>query len=140
MWPDYYTTYTTKGLNKNDMIFNKTQVATSMHLIFRGTLDPFLDIAKRKDWPQFTRGCRVLETSIMEVFATKMGECLVIQSTRYSDKDMAIFLDLDQVLVLLFDPFFSVVSEACEENGFVIKKTRCMILFLACLVTYGADS
>jgi hypothetical protein len=58
----------------------------------------------------------------------------------FSDKDMAIFLDLDQVLVLLFDPFFSVVSEACEENGFVIKKTRCMILFLACLVTYGADS
>jgi hypothetical protein len=99
-----------------EMWLNKTQVATySMHLIFRGTLDSFLDISKRKDWPQFTWGCRVCLRPQPWKFLPLMGECLVIQSTNsYSDKDMGIFLDLDQVLVLLFDPFFSVVSEADE--------------------------
>ena len=59
-------------LSRNNMVFNNSRVATSLQVIFRGThwIRFWALLQKENERPQVTLGCRVLETTAMEFFAS----------------------------------------------------------------------
>jgi hypothetical protein len=58
-------------LSRNDMVFNNTRAVTLMQVIFGGThWIHFLALLQKEDErPHIIQGCRVLETTSMEIFA-----------------------------------------------------------------------
>jgi len=59
-------------LSRNDMVFNNSRAATPLQVIFRGThwIRFWALLQKENERPQVTLGCRVLETTAMEFFAS----------------------------------------------------------------------
>ena len=59
-------------LSRNDMVFNNSRAATPLQVIFRGThwIRYWALLQKENERPQVTLGCRVLETTAMEFFAS----------------------------------------------------------------------
>jgi hypothetical protein len=66
------TLYWAIWLSWNDMVFNNTRVVTPMNVIFHWThWICFRALLQKEDErPHIIRGCRVLETSLMEIFAS----------------------------------------------------------------------
>jgi hypothetical protein len=66
------TLYWAIWLSWNDMVFNNTRVVTPMNVIFRWTHWICFRVLLRKEdeRPHIIRGWRVLETSMMEIFAS----------------------------------------------------------------------
>jgi hypothetical protein len=59
-------------LSRNDMIFNNTRAVTPMQVIFLGShwIRFWALLQKEDERPHIIRGCRVLETTSMEIFAS----------------------------------------------------------------------
>lgn len=59
-------------LSRNDMVFNNSRAVTPLQVIFRGThwIRYWALLQKENERPQVTLGCRVLETTAMEFFAS----------------------------------------------------------------------
>ena len=59
-------------LSRNDMVFNNSRVVTPLQVIFRGTywIRYWALLQKENERPHVTLGCRVLETTAMEFFAS----------------------------------------------------------------------
>jgi hypothetical protein len=59
-------------LSRNDMVFNNTRDVTHMQVIFRAThwIRFSVLLQKEDEQPHVIQGCRVLETTWMEIFAT----------------------------------------------------------------------
>jgi hypothetical protein len=58
-------------LSQNDVIFNKTHIASYMQVIFRGThwARSWSIFQKEDKWKVLQTACRLIETLAMEIFA-----------------------------------------------------------------------
>jgi hypothetical protein len=59
-------------LSRNGMVFNNNRAVTPLQVIFRGTywIRFWALLQKEDEWSHIIRGCRVLETVSMEIFAS----------------------------------------------------------------------
>jgi hypothetical protein len=76
-WLDHLL-YVEIWLSRNDMVFNNTRAITPMQVIFRVThwIRFWALLQKEDERPHVIQGCRVFETTSMEIFATNGGRLI----------------------------------------------------------------